>query len=152
MVALADPAGAVEEVLRVVAQDQVGLGREPAPAVLGGCRGARAVLQLPELLLALDDLLGQFDDFGGLFVRLLLGGVVLVGGAARGAVELVELLADGFEVLAGREAGPVLGVGEGVGFANAVPGAASTVTAQTTASAVAIRPRLPVPIPQPPTD
>ncbi|WP_307783360.1 hypothetical protein [Streptomyces sp. MBT53] len=41
-------------------------------------------------------------------------------------------------------------VGVGDGLAKAMPGAASTVTAQTTVMAVVIRARLPAPIPLPP--
>src|SRR5690606_20725700 len=99
------PAGGLEEVLRIVAEPRVGLGRESAAPVLGGGRGTGAVLQLVQLLLALDDFPGQRDDLRRLVLRLLLGGVVLVGGDGRRAVELVQLLAHGVEFGVGDRSG-----------------------------------------------
>ena len=49
LLALPHPARAVQEELRVVAEQQLRLGRQAAVAVLGAGRGARAVLQLGEL-------------------------------------------------------------------------------------------------------
>lgn len=96
--ALADPARAVEEGLRVVAEHQLGLVRQPADPVLGAGGGAHALLQHLQPGLALDDLAGEPDDLRGLFLGPLLGEVVRVRGDRRVVVQPLQLHADRFKV------------------------------------------------------